>query len=208
MDFRGLVWKRVWKITFFGLKSGQDLKNRAAHPHVDFPGVPPPSPPGPAVKRGSSSLFTWSTAFYNIQQSELFELILCELTRWRSSETPRGHYIHGSNAWREERRCGVWGTSQQTTRKWQQRLHAYMFSLVSPAEQSLPVWRQDQNWKKENGCRFLVLEQGTCNTVQCHARLNAQKALFAVVVEQRSVQKNSVSVSSFCCPLLSTIHRW
>ena len=41
MDFRGLVWKRVWKITFFGLKSGQDLKNRAAHPHVDFPGVPP-----------------------------------------------------------------------------------------------------------------------------------------------------------------------
>ena len=25
MDFRGLVWKRVWKITFFGLKSGHDL---------------------------------------------------------------------------------------------------------------------------------------------------------------------------------------
>ena len=41
MDFRGLVWKRVWKITFFGLKSGQDLKNRAAHPHQEFPGVPP-----------------------------------------------------------------------------------------------------------------------------------------------------------------------
>ena len=42
MDFRGLVWKRVWKITFFGLKSGQDLKNRAAHPHQEFLGVPPP----------------------------------------------------------------------------------------------------------------------------------------------------------------------
>ena len=41
MDFRGLVWKRVWKITFFGLKSGQDLKNRAAYPHQEFPGVPP-----------------------------------------------------------------------------------------------------------------------------------------------------------------------
>ena len=40
MDFRGLVWKRVWKITFFGLKSGQDLENRAAHPHQEFPGVP------------------------------------------------------------------------------------------------------------------------------------------------------------------------
>ena len=38
MDFRGLVWKRVWKITFFGLKSGQDLENRAAHRG----GTPPP----------------------------------------------------------------------------------------------------------------------------------------------------------------------
>ena len=37
MDFRGLVWKRVWKITFFGLKSGQDLENQAAHPHQEFP---------------------------------------------------------------------------------------------------------------------------------------------------------------------------
>ena len=41
MDFRGLVWKRGWKITFFGLKLGQDLKNRAAHPHQEFPGVLP-----------------------------------------------------------------------------------------------------------------------------------------------------------------------
>ena len=155
MDFRGLVWKRVWKITFFDLKSGQDLKNRAHTPTKNFQEYPPPPPPGSTVKRGTSnSVFTWSTAFYNIQQSELFELILCELTRWRSSETPRGHYIPGSNAWREGRRCGVWGSSQQTTRKWQQRLHAYMFSLVSPAEQSLPVWRQVQNWKTENGCRF------------------------------------------------------
>ena len=39
MDFRGLVYKRVWKITFFGLKSGQDLKNRAAHPHQEFAGL-------------------------------------------------------------------------------------------------------------------------------------------------------------------------
>ena len=32
MDFKGLVWKRVWKISFFGLKQGQDLENRAVHP--------------------------------------------------------------------------------------------------------------------------------------------------------------------------------
>ena len=36
MDFRGLVWKRVRKSTLFGLKSGQDLKNQAAHPHQEF----------------------------------------------------------------------------------------------------------------------------------------------------------------------------
>ena len=42
MDFKGLVQKRVPKITVFGLKSGQDLENRAAHPHQEFPGVPLP----------------------------------------------------------------------------------------------------------------------------------------------------------------------
>ena len=42
MDFRVLVWKRVCKITFFGLKSDQDLKNRAAHPHEEFSEVTPP----------------------------------------------------------------------------------------------------------------------------------------------------------------------
>ena len=41
MDFRGQVWKRVWKMARFGLKSGQDLENRAAHPHHEFQGVPP-----------------------------------------------------------------------------------------------------------------------------------------------------------------------
>ena len=41
MDFRGLVWKRVLKMTLFGLKKGQDWENRAAHPHLEFPGVPP-----------------------------------------------------------------------------------------------------------------------------------------------------------------------
>ena len=28
-------------MTFFGLKQGQDLENRAAHPHQEFQGVPP-----------------------------------------------------------------------------------------------------------------------------------------------------------------------
>ena len=42
----GHVWKRVWILearpkTFFGLEWGQDLENRAAHPHQEFPRVPP-----------------------------------------------------------------------------------------------------------------------------------------------------------------------
>ena len=41
MDFTGQVWKQVWKMTLFGLKKGQDLENRAAQPHQEFPGVPP-----------------------------------------------------------------------------------------------------------------------------------------------------------------------
>ena len=48
-DFRRLVWKRVRKITFFGLKSGEDLKNRAAHLYQEFLGVPPP-PAGIVLK--------------------------------------------------------------------------------------------------------------------------------------------------------------
>ena len=45
MDFRGLIWKQMCKITLWGLKSGQDLKNRAANPHQEFPGVQPSPPP-------------------------------------------------------------------------------------------------------------------------------------------------------------------
>ena len=50
MDFRGLVRKQVWKMTFFGLKKGQDLKNWAAHPNQEFPGVPIPGHQGQVVK--------------------------------------------------------------------------------------------------------------------------------------------------------------
>ena len=31
-------------MTLYGLKKGQDLENRAAQPHQEFPGVPPPPP--------------------------------------------------------------------------------------------------------------------------------------------------------------------
>ena len=41
MDFSDLDWKRVWKIIFFGLRSGQDLKNRAAHPTKNSQVYPP-----------------------------------------------------------------------------------------------------------------------------------------------------------------------
>ena len=57
MDFRGLVWKQVWKMTFFGLKKGQDLKNRAAHPCQEFPGVPTQGHQGQVVKAQLVVLF-------------------------------------------------------------------------------------------------------------------------------------------------------
>ena len=66
MDFRGLVLKRVWKITFFGLKSVHDLslRKRAAHPHQEFPEVPPPR----ARKVAESLLFLNSPFLFFISQ--------------------------------------------------------------------------------------------------------------------------------------------
>ena len=42
MNNWGQVCKRVWKMEYFGLKLGQDLGNRAAHPYQEFRGVAPP----------------------------------------------------------------------------------------------------------------------------------------------------------------------
>ena len=63
MDFRGLVWKWVRKIAFFGLKSGQDLENRAAHPHQEFPGISPP--PGIQVPLKNLSCFVENMAWHS-----------------------------------------------------------------------------------------------------------------------------------------------
>ena len=41
---------------FFGLKSGQDLENRAAHPHQEFPGVPPPPGTKGIIIKGCAAL--------------------------------------------------------------------------------------------------------------------------------------------------------
>ena len=68
MDFRGQVWKQMWKMTFFGLKYGQDLENRVAHPHQTFLGVPGETVPcnvykgtvyNPGVQK---SCWTWSVS--------------------------------------------------------------------------------------------------------------------------------------------------
>ena len=48
---------------YFGLKLGQDLGNRAAHPYQEFRGVtPPPPPPGPAYNQ-NWKLFNCSRRF-------------------------------------------------------------------------------------------------------------------------------------------------
>ena len=44
MDFRGLVWKRVWIITFFWSEIGSGFQEPGGTPHQEFPGAPPGSP--------------------------------------------------------------------------------------------------------------------------------------------------------------------
>ena len=64
MDFRGQVWKWVWKMEYFGLKLGQDLWNRAAHPYWEFWGVPPLPPPSSRITlNGAIGLYYWSIIF-------------------------------------------------------------------------------------------------------------------------------------------------
>ena len=62
MDFRCQVWKRVWKMEYFGLILGKDLENRAAQPYQKLREVPPPPPPGfaffPADFRAKERLLT------------------------------------------------------------------------------------------------------------------------------------------------------
>ena len=63
----------MWKITFSDLKSGQDLKNWAAHPHQEFLGEPPPPRGGPlcgvfCMWRSVHLVLAWE----NIRFSSLF----------------------------------------------------------------------------------------------------------------------------------------
>ena len=53
MDFRGLVWKRVWKMTFFGLKwSVRIWRTRRHVPTKNSQEFPPPPPPPPPPRAG------------------------------------------------------------------------------------------------------------------------------------------------------------
>ena len=42
MDFKGLVLKRVSKISFLGAETGSRFREPGGTPHQEFPGVPPP----------------------------------------------------------------------------------------------------------------------------------------------------------------------
>ena len=51
----------------FGIKSGQDLKKRAAHPHQEFPGLALPPPPRDSRQLSIKSISSLSgaTVFLN-----------------------------------------------------------------------------------------------------------------------------------------------
>ena len=79
MDFRGLVWKRVWKMIFFGLKLGMDLENRVAHPHQEFPGVPTRElVPGYKERRKKKSMCRWIPNYglqlYNEEKKKIIRI--------------------------------------------------------------------------------------------------------------------------------------
>ena len=205
MDFIGLVWKRVWKITFFGLKSGQDLKNRA-HTHTkNFQEYPPP--------RICSQAWNFKLRVYLehcfLQYTAVWAVWI-DSVRINKMEVIRNP-TRSLHPWFKclTRRPSMWRLRHVTADNTKMTTKTTCLHV----QFSVPCWtiltsvKTRSKLKDRKRLQISVREQGTCDTVQCNARLNAQKALFAVVVEQRSVQKTSVSVSSFCCPLLSTIHQ-
>ena len=71
MNFRVQVWKRVWKMVYFGLKSGQDLGNRAAHSYQEFRGVPLPPPPPPPGSQCCKLPVTCSAVNFHSRQAQV-----------------------------------------------------------------------------------------------------------------------------------------
>ena len=111
MYFRVQVWKRVWKMEYFGLKLGQDLGNRAAHPYQKFRGVPPPRQVGTVLKliysfHSNESLFMWLLdfcrsifSFYSLDiVNHKFIVFVDESSHhWNKVTVPWGHQMpwHG-----------------------------------------------------------------------------------------------------------------
>ena len=148
MDFRGLVWKGVWKITFFGLKCGQDLENQAAHPHQEFPGVLPreASVPTPRYGQYLTRAVAMDSCFFLIRTHQHGE-------RSRDFETRSLPCDHPPRQLLPRRVQKHWFTRQ---------LHRREVVAVGWEPQNssptLGVWRWDQkNWPV---CRFI----GNCSS--------------------------------------------
>ena len=50
----------MWKTEYFGVKLGQDLGKRAAHPYQEFRGVPPTPPPRAEAKKHTKNISSHS----------------------------------------------------------------------------------------------------------------------------------------------------
>ena len=72
MDFeRSSLKTGVENLHFFGPKSGQDLRNWAAHPHQEFPGVTPP-PPTPPVEPHDYHIYYVNINFLSLSRRRSF----------------------------------------------------------------------------------------------------------------------------------------
>ena len=162
MDFRGLVWKRVWKIT-----SGQDLKNRVGHPHEEFPGVPP-LPPRVCSQAWKFKLrvylehcFLQYTAVWaawigsvRINKMEVIRNLTRSLHPWFKCLT---------------RRPSIWRLRHVTAdnTKMTTKTTCLHFQFSVPCWTILTSVKTRSKLEERKRLQISVREQGTCNTVQC-----------------------------------------
>ena len=84
-------------MVYFGLKLGQDLGNRAAHPHQEFRGVPPPPPPTtqvPIVVLEKPKNLKRFFSFHTAASAEYHENLACTSAFKQSKLASEGNPSH------------------------------------------------------------------------------------------------------------------
>ena len=126
MDFWDQIWKRLWKMAFFGLKLGLDLEKWAAHPHEKFTSTPPPG----NANRLWSYLRQWGFIIEIKHQCNVCHASKGHSIRWRERPNHWGkkHSSLNWTTWKERKKERK--KQPQLTRLDHDKLHI-LFSLLS-----------------------------------------------------------------------------